>query len=345
MIHWQRIVDQPFALLLLVSCCLATAALICLLKPLLVQYALARPNARSSHKVPTPQGGGLAIVAVVCSTIVLFALFGEPGYGEAWVSSLLIGLVALAIAGALDDIRPLPVLPRLVVQICVSALLVGTLPADARLATFVPFGLERAVLVVALVWFVNLTNFMDGIDWMTVVEVVPIAACIAALGLSGVVPELAPYSLAIVALLGAMIGFAPFNRHVARLFLGDVGSLPIGAFVGWLLIVLALGNHVIAALILPLYYLCDATITLGRRFLNGEKLSQAHRSHFYQRAVIGGYTVPQVTRDVLMLNLLLVMLAVLSITVPNPVYGYACLAAAFLATFALLWRFEKGRRP
>lgn len=343
--NWQPTVDHQFALMLLVTCSLATAALIWVLKPLLVQYALARPNARSSHKVPTPQGGGLAIVAVVCSTIVVFALSGHPGFSDPWVSSLLIGLVALAIAGALDDIRPLPVLPRLIVQMSVSALLVTTLPAGARLAPFIPLELERAALVIGLVWFVNLTNFMDGIDWMTVVEVVPIAACIAALGLSGIVPELTPYTLAIVALLGAMIGFAPFNRHVARLFLGDVGSLPIGAFIGWLLIVLALSGQLIAALILPLYYLCDATITLGRRFLNGERLSEAHRSHFYQRAVIGGYAVTEVTRDVLLLNLLLVMLAVLSIVVPNPAYGYSCLAAAVLATFALLLRFEKGRRP
>jgi len=285
----------------------------------------------------------VAVVAVVCATLVLLVLSGEPAYREPWVVSLLVALVALAIAGALDDIWPLPVIPRLMVQLSVAFLLVTSLPTDVRLTAVVPAAVERAVLVIGLVWFVNLTNFMDGIDWMTVVEVVPIAACVAGLGLSGVVPELAPFAPVIIALLGAMIGFAPFNRHVARLFLGDVGSLPIGAFVGWVLIMLALAGHLIAALILPLYYLADATITLVRRLVNGENISQAHRSHFYQRAVAGGFTVPQVTRDVLMLNLLLVLLAVLSIVVPNVVYVYSCLAAAVLATLAVLRRFEKGR--
>src|ERR1700749_3030711 len=88
---------------------------------------------------------------------------------------------------------------------------------------------------------------------------------------------------AALALLGAMIGFAPFNRPVARLFLGDVGSLPIGLLLGWLLILLA-NRYLVAALLLPLYYVADATITLLRRFVEGEPVTQAHRSHFYQRA-------------------------------------------------------------
>ena len=82
-----------------------------------------------------------------------------------------------------------------------------------------------------------------------------------------------------------MIGFAPFNKPVARMFLGDVGSLPIGLLFGWLLIVLAGRGHLAAALLLPLYYLADATITLLRRFAAGEPIMQAHRSHFYQRAI------------------------------------------------------------
>ena len=84
------------------------------------------------------------------------------------------------------------------------------------------------------VWFVNLVNFMDGIDWMTVAEAVPITAAIVVLGLAGIVTPLA--MLVALALLGAILGFAPFNRPVARLFLGDVGSLPIGLMLGWLLL-------------------------------------------------------------------------------------------------------------
>ena len=98
-------------------------------------------------------------------------------------------------------------------------------------------------------------------------------------------------TLVALALCGAMIGFAPFNRPVARLFLGDVGSLPIGLLLGWLLVVLAGSGHFAAALLLPLYYLADATITLLRRLANGEPVWQAHRSHFYQRAMDNGFSV------------------------------------------------------
>ena len=119
------------------------------------------------------------------------------------------------------------------------------------------------MLGLALLWFVNLTNFMDGIDWMTVAEVVPVSAGLVLFGLMGALPREA--MLAALALCGAMLGFAPVNRPVARLFLGDVGSLPIGLLLGWLLIVLAGSGHVAAALLLPLYYLADATMTLLRR--------------------------------------------------------------------------------
>ena len=93
-----------------------------------------------------------------------------------------------------------------------------------------------------------------------------------------------------LALLGALIGFAPFNRPVARLFLGDVGSLPLGLVAGWLLALLADKGHLAAALLLPLYYLADATITLLRRLARGERVWQAHRTHFYQRATDNGFT-------------------------------------------------------
>ena len=155
-----------------------------------------------------------------------------------------------------------------------------------------PYWLERALLGLAVLWFVNLVNFMDGIDWMTVAEVVPLTAGLVLFGLMGALPRDA--TVVALALCGAMIGFAPFNRPVARLFLGDVGSLPIGLLLGWLLVLLAGGGHLAAALLLPLYYLADATITLLRRLANGEPVMQAHRSHFYQRAMDGGFSVYQI---------------------------------------------------
>ncbi len=321
----------------------ATALLIRVLHPVLVRYALARPNARSSHTTPTPQGGGIAVVAMIVVIVGLCWLVDVPGFREPWSFHLIVALIALAVTGALDDIRPLPVLPRLGLQIAVAVLLVQTLPVTSRILPFIPEPVQAVGLVLGLVWFTNLTNFMDGIDWMTVVEVVPLATCLALLGAFGIVPELAMLMPILLALLGGIIGFAPYNRHVAKLFLGDVGSLPIGALMGWLLIVLAMAGFRIAALILGLYYLADATITLVRRFVNGERVSEAHRSHFYQRAVAGGFTVPEVTRDVFALNVVLCILAWLSAGAHRPAHHVLCLGAAIAATFFVLRRFEVGR--
>src|SRR5260221_13451272 len=99
-------------------------------------------------------------------------------------------------------------------------------------------------------------------------------------------------------LAGALLGFAPFNRPVARLCLGDVGCLPIGLLTVWCLLELASRHHFAAAMLLPLYYLADATITLFRRILNGERFWDAHRSHFYQRATDNGLSVRQVVSNV-----------------------------------------------
>ncbi len=119
---------------------------------------------------------------------------------------------------------------------------------------------------------------------------------------------LPPYAvICALALLGAMIGFAPFNRPVARLFLGDVGSLPIGLVVGWLLALLANKGHLAAAMLLPLYYLMDATLTLLRRLSRKEKVWQAHRTHFYQRATDNGFSVKEVIAQVFALNVALVV--------------------------------------
>ena len=109
------------------------------------------------------------------------------------------------------------------------------------------------MLLLAGLWFVNLVNFMDGLDWMTVAEIVPVTAAMMMLGALGELPASA--ALVAAALCGAMLGFAPFNRPVAKVFLGDVGSLPIGLLLGWCLLQLAWHQQFVAALLLPLYYL------------------------------------------------------------------------------------------
>ena len=247
----------PIAIAL--AACVVGVLLIVLLRPLLMRYALARPNARSSHVVPTPQGGGVAVIVAVMSSVVLsIAFFGTVA--DPVLLTICAATILLAFVGAYDDLRTMPVAPRLLLQAVAVGVVLATLPAEFHLVPFLPVGIERALLLVGGLWFVNLVNFMDGLDWITVAETIPVTVALALFGLNGQLPS-GP-TLVALALCGAMIGFAPFNRPVARLFLGDVGSLPIGLLVGWCLLQQAGSGHMIAALLLPLYYLADATITL-----------------------------------------------------------------------------------
>jgi UDP-N-acetylmuramyl pentapeptide phosphotransferase/UDP-N-acetylglucosamine-1-phosphate transferase len=329
--------------LLLVAAAAATAILIVLLRPLLARYALARPNARSSHKEPTPQGGGIAVVAIVLA-LSATAVAANPALGWPTLAGL-VPLVAasilLALVGVVDDIRTLGALPRLLWQFVAVAAVIVTLPAELHIVPWLPLWLERALLVLAGTWFVNLVNFMDGIDWMTVAELVPVGVALVILGLMGALPPTA--TLLAFALCGAMLGFAPFNRPVARLFLGDVGSLPLGLIAGWLLLQLAASGHVAAALLLPLYYLADTTLTLLRRLIRGESIMQAHRTHFYQRATERGLSVMRVVGQVFALNLALAALAIASVRIGTAIADAAALALGAGLVAWLLLAFARGR--
>jgi UDP-N-acetylmuramyl pentapeptide phosphotransferase/UDP-N-acetylglucosamine-1-phosphate transferase len=182
---------------------------------------------------------------------------------------------------------------------------------------------------------------MDGLDWMTVAEMLPMTATLAALAYFGKAPsDILPIALA---LAGALLGFAPFNRPIARRFLGDVGSLPIGLLTGWCLVELASQQHLAAALLLPLYYLADATITLFRRLVNRERFWDAHRSHFYQRATDNGLSVRQVVTHVFMLNLFLAALTWASIAADTTGVDVALLVVGACGVMIVLVRFSKAR--
>jgi UDP-N-acetylmuramyl pentapeptide phosphotransferase/UDP-N-acetylglucosamine-1-phosphate transferase len=314
-----------------------SAALIVVLRPLLQRYALARPNARSSHKVPTPQGAGIAVIA---ATLGIAAAYGVIAGGLPPL--MLFGAVLLiALVGLVDDIRPIPVLPRLILQALAVGAVVFTAPGDLRIIHAVPLGLERGLLLIAGLWFVNLVNFMDGLDLMTVAEAVPITATLVVLGSLGALPW--PAIIVSATLCGALLGFAPFNRPVARVFLGDVGSLPIGLLLGWSLLQLAWNGYVAATLLLPLYYLIDATFTLLRRMLRREPFWAAHRTHFYQRATDNGFTVTRVVGEVFVLNIVLAALAGASVKLDSRALDILLLIAGAGAVTFVLRRFAAPR--
>lgn len=311
------------------------------LRPLLARHALAKPNVRSSHSIPTPQGGGIAVVAATLLVVAGAAIWFFPGIVDPFRFAAVYAAVAgLAIVGITDDIRPLEAVPRLILQAAAVAAVVYTIPAEMRIIPAIPWWLDRTIILVGGVWFVNAVNFMDGIDWMTVVETVPVTVALALFGLMGSLP--ADATVIAIALCGAMIGFAPFNRPVAKLFLGDVGSLPIGLLLTWLLALLAGQGHLAAALLLPLYYLADATITLLRRFASGQPVTQAHRSHFYQRALDGGLSVYQIVARVFATNIMLAALAALSVLYGSLSMTIAALTSGGAIVGALLWTFSRS---
>jgi UDP-N-acetylmuramyl pentapeptide phosphotransferase/UDP-N-acetylglucosamine-1-phosphate transferase len=313
-----------------------TAGLIVALLPMLRRHVLAHPNSRSSHRQATPQGGGIAVItaAILVGACAMVINGGAP----LWL--LFAATVFIAGVGAWDDLHSIEVAPRLALQAIAATLMLASLPAELRIIPAMPWWIERALLLLACLWFVNLTNFMDGIDWMTVAEFVPMALGVALIGLLGGLP--AHGVIVALALCGGLLGFAPFNRPVARIFLGDVGSLPIGLLFAWLLVLLAGSGHLAAAVVLPLYYLADATITLLRRVKDREPFWKAHRTHFYQRATDHGWTVQQIVARVFLVNIGLAALAAWSVVRPDAFAAMVALAGGAVLVGWLLRSFTRG---
>ena len=327
---WAAIVSGGAAL---------SAVLILLLKPLLNRHFLAEPNARSSHRVATPQGAGLAVMLsllVVCVSALLL----NPPWQPPSLLPVLAGAAFLTALGAFDDAHGLAVSWRFAGQFLAALVIVFGLPQDFQLFPDVlPLATERALILLGVVWLINAVNFLDGLDWMIVAQVVPMTLGIIALEAFGQVSD--SIALLALALLGAILGFAIFNKHPAKVFLGDAGSLPIGLCLAFILIFVAKA-HFVSALLLVLYTLADATITLVRRIVDREPILSAHRTHYYQRATAHGLSVPHVTKRVFLLGLFLAGLAVTSAIAGSLQVDLVCLGLGVLLTGLVLRTLARG---
>jgi UDP-N-acetylmuramyl pentapeptide phosphotransferase/UDP-N-acetylglucosamine-1-phosphate transferase len=298
---------------------------------------LDKPNERSSHKNPTPRGGGIALVPVVVIAWGAVGILFHASFVH-WV--VIAAGAALGAVSWIDDVRGLSPAPRFLSHIAAVAIVLALLPPDKLVFQgWLPLALDRIVAGLLWVWFVNLFNFMDGIDGITGVETAALGIGIAIIsavgGLTVAHVELAPLGLALAA---TAIGFLFWNWHPARIFMGDVGSVPLGFFTGWLLIAAAADGAWAAALILPAYYLADATITLGRRAARLEPVWQAHREHFYQRAVAAGWSHDRVALSIGVLDLMLIGTALLASHAP-----IAALVVAGSATATVLLLFSRAK--
>ncbi|MDG2032351.1 MAG: glycosyltransferase family 4 protein [Rhodospirillales bacterium] len=297
------------------------------------------PNPRSSHDIPTPRGGGLAVIPVVLIFWIALALSPMSDSPRLLILSVVGGAFILAIVSWIDDLRGLSPVIRLIIQYLV-VIVVLALPSESQL-TFqglAPFWLDKILTAILWVWFINLFNFMDGIDGIASVETLSIGLGITLLAGTSEWQPLGQYQAIVLA--GTAIGFLWWNWSPAKVFLGDVGSVPLGFLLGWLLLTLAGHGLWAPAIILPLYYLVDATLTLFERLARGEKIWEAHRSHYYQQAVQKGFSHGHVSRSILTGNVFLVGLAATSMHAP--VTGLIG-AAAVVFVMLLYFKHKPGR--
>ncbi len=302
---------------------------------------LDEPNHRSSHDRPVPRGGGLALVPITALCWIILAVLGTAPLIGTLVA--VAGAIGLAVLSWRDDRGGLPVLVRLGAQFAAIFVALWFLPGVGHVFQgLLPEPIDIALTAILWAWFVNLFNFMDGIDGITGSETVVIGlgvtlvAVLAGENESGAIPLGA-------AIAAAGLGFLPWNWHPAKLFLGDVGSIPIGFLLAWLLFGLAGTGHWAPALILPLYYLGDATLTLAYRILRGRRFWEAHREHFYQRAVQKGLSHAAVVLRIIGGNVGLLLLAL--VAVYWPWIGVALAIVLVVALLVLLVRQPEAIAP
>jgi len=311
----------------------AAAVLAHLLATRFAGFALDRPNARSLHERPVPRTGGLAVLGGV-------GLAAAALVTGLWLP---LGLAAaLAVVSLADDLRGVPTVARLAAHLAAAGFL-----AWFVLSPMHP--LELALITLAIAWLTNLYNFMDGSDGLAGgMALIGFGAYAIAASLVGHVP-LAATSIALAA---AALGFLLYNFHPARLFLGDVGSIPLGFLAG------ALGVVGWRDDVWPLWFpllvfapfIGDATATLARRALRRERVWQAHREHYYQRLVRLGFG----HRGTALLGYALMLLcagAALFGREQRPAiqaacFGGACVLLAAIAVWIeLRWRRAGADRP
>lgn len=269
-------------LVALLPAIVAAGAIAVLLSSPLASRFLDRPGDRSLHARVTPRVGGLGLMTAALPAVLF--------HGTPAIQAVAAAAAVVFAVSAFDDFRSLPVAVRLPCHFAASAAAVGvawpgSFPGVAPAADVA----IAVVAVLAIAWMTNAFNFMDGADGLAGCMALVGFAAFAFAAFAGGNSSLA-YSC--LALSAAAAGFLAFNFPPARVFMGDSGSVPLGFLAGafgWLGFTLALWPWWFPALVFS-PFLIDATVTLARRMAGREPLLQAHRSHYYQRLVLGGWS-------------------------------------------------------
>lgn len=317
---------------------------------LLRRYALARslldvPNARSSHSLPTPRGGGVAIVVAFLLGLCI-AFVADLGVQERLFYALLVAGGGIALLGFLDDHGHIAARWRLLGHFVAAAWVLywlGGLPPLEVLGTELRLGwLGNVLAALYLVWLLNLYNFMDGIDGIASIEA--ISVCLGGAFLYMLSGASASGELPLLILSAAVLGFLLWNFPPAKIFMGDAGSGFLGITLGILSLQAGWADPALfwGWLILLGVFVSDATLTLLRRLLRGEKVYEAHRSHAYQYAARSAGRHLPVTLAVAALNLcwLLPLAAAVVVDFLDGLWG---VLLAYLPLLMLAWLYGAGR--
>ncbi len=308
--------------MLLIAVFIASAVLTLLMRQAALKHALLdMPNERSSHTVATPRGGGLAIMVTFFAAISY--LFFTEQLSSTLFGALFAALPIVAVS-LLDDIRPQSARFRFIVQFLCAVLaltaLGGVSSVNLGFIELHGFWLNTLALLL-LLWFTNLFNFLDGIDGYAASETIFVA--LGAYLLFGTTP--------ILLLAAAAAGFLLFNWHKASIFMGDVGSAPIGFVIAVFALNDSANEHFLGWIVLVSLFLFDATITLLRRLRNKERIWTAHKKHMYQRLHQWGLSHSEVVLLLMRYNAVILLLLWL---VNAHYYGVVFLLAGLL--FAII---------
>ena len=301
------------------------------------------PSERSNHNIPKPKGAGLILIPlIIFATLLVFFL--EKTLDNDWFVIFGFTLI-LMIVSFLDDLKNVSSKIRLIFQIfCVLSSLflfkdeLNLLIGSSFLNFISPeFSILKPIIILFLltilwVWIINLFNFMDGMDGITSVQVITLAIFINIISIFDLIEINFLYFSLI--LLAIFIAFLSVNKPPAKIFLGDVGSIPIGYLVGFLIIYNVINTGlIIPFVIIILYYLLDSTITLLIRLLNGENIFQAHSNHFYQKIIRKGFSHNYVLKKITILNFTLLLLSITSIKLPIISFSLAVILTVILILF------------
>jgi Fuc2NAc and GlcNAc transferase len=283
---------------------------------------ITQPGTRQSHEVATPTGGGLGLIfSIVAMSVFLQFVQALPVF---WWQRVLPGVLLLAVIGWRDDKQPVSSLVRLMVQLAVSVWLLSFAGFQFSLSDA---GLFAGALL-AMVWTMNLYNFMDGSNGMAGFQGVFAGVVVAVLFYTGGQYAMALLSLAVAA---ACAGFLPLNFPHARVFMGDVASVPLGCvFASFAVYGIYAGvMDISVAMLIMSVFIVDATLTLLARVFRGERWYTAHAQHIYQRLIAHGWSHSRVLVVYQAINLMLVLPAIVLAEI-YPQYAVLTVGLAFL---------------